>query len=276
MTDFSDPADVLNFIKSYDFQYNRGAIFPCEMALFLYRCSQTGVDCIIESGRGEGYSTAIIAAYAAEKNIRVISSDFESDRQLALRCRERLERFPNLELLTGDSFDNLPSTLRGIRSSAVALLIDGPKYDDAICFSAACAAIGPVRLIAHHNTEPQVPWYQHFMRRFPRAHHFEDSELCLSSAFPDFRRWEETVANNVPKRSITNTSLILSVLPRSGPDLSYIRDISARYALTTALYYGWWKLGFNGNPLTKLRMSRFGRLWRRAYRRIVGPAVSNR
>ena len=96
MADFSEPEGILNFVKSLDFPYFPGGIFPSEMALFLHHCEKTGVECIIESGRGEGYSTAVIAAYAQARQVQVLSTDFEAHPDIARRCRERLARYPNI------------------------------------------------------------------------------------------------------------------------------------------------------------------------------------
>lgn len=242
MSDSSTPDSVLDFIKDLDFPYYRGGIFPSEMALFLYRCTQTGVKCIIESGRGEGYSTAVIGAYGQTMQIQVMSIDWESDPEVARRCRERMVSFPNLRLVTGDAFNVLPTLLREARSP-VGLLIDGPKYDDAIYLSATAAAYASVTVIAHHNSPPEAPWYRHFAERFPQAHRVEDSELINAKDFNKFRAWERRITQDTPGRNVDATSLVVSVLPQAGPARGYLRGPSFRQTLVPTAVYWSWKLG---------------------------------
>jgi predicted O-methyltransferase YrrM len=242
MPDFSKPDPILDFIRNLDFPYYRGGIFPSEMALFLYRCEQAGVKCIIESGRGEGYSTAVISAYGQARQIQVVSMDWEADSELAKRCKERLARFPDLKLVTGDAFNVLPTLLHEA-NGPIGLLIDGPKYDDAIYLSVAAAAYASVRVIAHHNSPPDTPWYRHFGERFPQAHRVEDSELINAKDFDRFRAWERQIAKDTPGRNVDDTSLVVSALPQAGPARGYLRGPSFRQTLAPTAVYWSWKLG---------------------------------
>ena len=241
MAERSSPGDMLRFVQSVEYPWFPGAIFPSEMAFFLFQCEVAGVDCLIESGRQDGYSTAVIAAYAQAKRIHAASIDVERDPARAAACRERLRWFTNLELVVGNTFTELPSLLNS-QKQRIALLIDGPKRHEAIYLSAAAAALGPIRLVAHHSGTPETDWYPHFAYRFPNPRYLEDSALPQSAAFEAFRRWEEALVG----QPIAHSGLVLSVLPQPGPSPRYLSGPSPRRTLSAMVWYWWWKLGCPG------------------------------
>jgi hypothetical protein len=253
VTAFSSPESILDFVRTFEFPYYLGSIFPSEMALYLLRCEQANIGSIIESGRGEGYSTAVIAAYGEAKGIPVVTVDWETNPELAIRCRQRLARFQSLEVIQGDMFDEMPGLLDHA-DGQVALLIDGPKYSEAIFLSAAATALGSVRVVAHHNTEPGVPWHSHFIARFPEAGRFEDSEFPNCTNFHKFREWEFAVTEGTPARSIENTSLMVTVLPSPGPTRVYLRGPSLFHTLGATSLYWAWKLNIRvGSMVAQMR-----------------------
>ena len=246
MEPLSSPSSVFSFIQSVDFPYFPGAIYPSEMACFLSRCEEAGIDCIIESGRADGYSTAIVAAYGKRRNIKVVSFDTEADGPRAEACRKRLSQYKEVVLIAGDAFHLIPELLRSlsVEKRTIALLIDGPKMHQAIYLSAAAVALGPVKLVAHHNTEPTTAWYRHFVQRFPGTERLEESNLFRSHEFPKFREWEKVFTRGYQSvgRDLDATSLVVSVLPSCGPDRIYLQGPSLRHTLNATLLYWWWRL----------------------------------
>jgi predicted O-methyltransferase YrrM len=227
------------------FPYFPGAIYPSELVFFLSLCIQAKVGCIIESGRGEGYSTAVIAAFGEAKNIRIVSIDTEDIPERARECRRRLAQFKRLEVLAGNAFDEIPRLLRG-ESRPVALLIDGPKYDESIYLSAASVAFGSVSVVAHHNIQPEIAyWYSHFVERFPRSGRLEDSGIKDHPAFKEFREWEQRETSRYEDlgRSLESTSLLASLLPEPGPSTRYLKGPSLKHTAYATILYWWWKLG---------------------------------
>ncbi len=246
----TDAAFVLSFVRYLDFPYFAGAVYPSEMAFFLYECERAGIKCIIESGRGDGYSTAVIAAYGESKRIRIISIDRETDQRRAGDCRRRLSRYSRLELVVGDTFYKLPKLLRST-NGPVALLIDGPKGHEAIYLSAAAAAYGPIKVISHHNVHPgHTRLCSHFVKCFAGAPRLEDSELFRSEAFGEFRDWERRATENYrgPGRELDQTSLVVSVLPSTGPDPDYLHKASLSHRVNSTSLFLWWKAGCMGWP----------------------------
>jgi predicted O-methyltransferase YrrM len=253
MQDFSTPGAIFDFIRTSDFPYYPGAIFPSEMALLLYHCEQTGARCIIESGRGRGYSTAVLAAYGEAKGIPVISIDWETDKEATAFSRGHLAKYKDLQLMVGDGFAKVPGLLR-TQPGPIALLLDGPKHYEAVWFSGAAVALGPIGLVAHHNTHYKTPWAPHFDARFPGAHRVEDSALVQADGFAAFRAWERELITLTGNRSLDHTSLVLCPLPESGPTRAYLKGLSWKHTLATMLIFLMWRLGI-ALPLGNLLMN---------------------
>jgi predicted O-methyltransferase YrrM len=254
--DFNDPDEALRFVRGIDYPYPVSGIFPSEMAFFLWRCERAGVECIIESGRYFGYSTAILAAYGELRGIRVVSIDVDSVPEATAASRRGLGRFQRLELITGDSFCALPRVLRTERRR-IALLVDGPKSHAAVYLSAAACAIGTVCLVAHHNVEDgHADLLAHFGRRFPGAGRLESSELSRARGFSAFRVWERELTRET-HRDLDRSTLLVSALPKSGPELSYLEGLTSQQTWTATCLFWWWKTG-------PLGCSLFGLAWRGA------------
>lgn len=235
------PDEMLSFVRHVDHPYFLSAIYPSEMAYFLYVCDKAGIDCIIESGRDQGYSTAVLAAYGQLRNKRVISIDIEMDRRVAAACRQRLSRYPRLELIAGDSFRILPQLLKNERGR-IALLIDGPKLHEAIYLSAASCAYGTVAVVAHHNVAYDDDVFPHFTRRFPKANRLEQSEIYECASFPEFREWERAMTQGTA-RDLNRSTLLVSVLSKPGPDVGYLEGLTSKQTRSTRYIFWWWKAG---------------------------------
>lgn len=239
--DLTNPAAVLNFVKAVNYPYVPSAIYPSEMAYFLYMCERTEIDCIIESGRDQGYSTAILAEYGQQFGKRVISIDIEMNREVAQACRRRLSRYPKLELIAGDSFRVLSRLLRE-EHGRIALLVDGPKLHDAIYLSAASCATSRICLVAHHNIAHDDDVYPHFCKHFPNAQRLEQSEVYGCDAFPEFRSWERTLTHGT-HRDLECTTLLVSTLSKPGPDVRYLEGLTGKQTRAAKRVVWWWKLG---------------------------------
>ena len=237
--DFTDPGDALRFVRGVEYPYFASSIFPFEMAYFLYECARAGIECIIESGRMHGYSTAVLAEYGARQGLRIVSIDYEVDPAVARDCRERLSSFPAVELITGESFRELPRVLRR-ENRAIALLVDGPKNHNAVYLSSTAAAFGTVRLIAHHNA--YEPSFGHFCDRFPDPARPEGSSVLGCEAFAAFRLWESELTRGT-SRDLASSSLALELLPVAGPDTRYLRGGTRQRTLLSHLIFWWWRLG---------------------------------
>jgi hypothetical protein len=242
--DFSSPDGVLRFVQSVDYPYFLSAIFPSEMAYFIYACEQTGINCVIESGRDKGYSTAVLAAWGGLRGVHIVSIDIEMDARVAQECRQRLAGYSNLTLIAGDSFRKLPDILKN-EPGKIALLIDGPKLHEAIYLSSTAAAFADVHLVAHHNIpygDAHDDCLAHFLFRFPGGKRLEESEVVMCSAFPAFREWERELTHDT-HRELERTTLLLSVLKQPGPHPGYLTGLTASQTFRSRLTLWWWNAG---------------------------------
>jgi predicted O-methyltransferase YrrM len=98
-----------------------GGIWESEMFLFYAAVNPFAPGQILESGRGRGKSTLILARCFPNARIVSVESDRRSENAVAAEAKLKNER--NVELLYGDSREILPKRLQ----NGDAVLIDGPK-----------------------------------------------------------------------------------------------------------------------------------------------------
>lgn len=140
--------------------WREGAIFPCEMVFFLARCDEAGIRVVVESGRQDGISTAILGFWAKEAGGAVHSVDLEEDAARAEACRARLAHLP-LHLVRGNAFVEIPRLVRRAEAPT-ALLIDGPKGWPALAMAYGLARTSTLQLIALHNLTEGGTWRAQF------------------------------------------------------------------------------------------------------------------
>ena len=205
-------------IKAWGIEWHTG-IYPGEMAAFLGLCDLCGVRSIIESGRGEhAYSTQILGEYAERTGVKVVSIDFSPPERNPFH--ERLQRYPNLRCVAGDTFDVLPDAAYGL-PGPVALLLDGPKMQPANRLSLVASIVFDTQVVAHHNCHLFSPWGKEFTLVFPGTFHFEDLGLAVIPKWQEFKRWEKECVggyeqydevHELPGRSLRTSSLAMASL----------------------------------------------------------------
>ena len=238
--------NYFDLVRGLNYPFFPGAIFPSEMAFFLYSCERIGIAAIIESGRQDGYSTAVLGAYCDDRGLPMTSIDIEIDENRADVARKRLSRFRSLDIRRGNSFRLIPKVLKSVRGP-IALLIDGPKEHEAIYLSSAAAAFGPIGLIAHHNTAPGAPWLPHFISRFAEAAFFEQSDLANDPDAAKFREWEREFTH-ATNRDLDQTSLAIAQLSPKAPNLEYLRGPNMWHTLNARILYYSWRAGLAFMP----------------------------
>lgn len=212
-------------IRTWGIEWVTG-IYPGEMAAFLGLCEVTGIQSIIESGRGEhAYSTQILGEYSERTGVRVVSIDYKPVEEKNFAAR--LMRYRNLRFENGDAFRRFPKAAHGL-PGPIALLIDGPKLQEATKISLVACTLFDVQVVAHHNFPSDSPWEREFVEIFPGAFHYEDLDLAVDQEWQAFKRWENDwvhgyehfdEGHGVTGRSLDQSSLVLAVLP-PGPQPS--------------------------------------------------------
>ena len=198
--------------KGWVEQWVEGAIYPSEMVFFLTRCEQSEVASVIESGRQDGYSTAILGEYARRRGARVFSVDYEHDAARAARCRRRLAAYPELRLLRGDANTMLVQLVRQEAPRRTALLVDGPKGFWALALMFACAAYGSVTAIALHNLGPQQPATPYLEGLAPEPLYYEELLDNTGDAWRELKTAEDRFCAKSARGALVHSSLGVMVL----------------------------------------------------------------
>ena len=107
--------------------YQKKGIWYTEAFLFCSICDILKVDAIIESGVAYGCSTEIFANYF-DFNIVAIDSD---QYDIFSDTSKRLEKYNNLSLIKGNSFELIPNIIEENLDANVGIFIDGPKGREA-------------------------------------------------------------------------------------------------------------------------------------------------
>ncbi|HKY22418.1 MAG TPA: hypothetical protein VJM31_14480 [Vicinamibacterales bacterium] len=217
----------------------RTGIYPGEMAAFLGLCDATGAAAIVESGRGlDAYSTHVLGRYAAKTGTRVVSIDQELDPVRGAECRRALSQYSDVECVVGDAFDVFASSV-ALLPPPVAILLDGPKAFLANRLSLVASCMFSVVAVAHHNSDPGVPWTDQFVRLFPGAYHYESLALEEQEEWRRFKQWEAEAVDGyevegTPGRSLSRSSLVLTSVPHGRQSASQLGALGGWGSTLTA------------------------------------------
>jgi hypothetical protein len=218
-------------IKAWNLAWETG-IYPGEMAAFLAMCDLAGVASIVESGRGlHAYSTHVLGEYADRTGTRVVSIDMESDPIKGPECRRRLEKYTRVTCVTGDAYEQFARVL-ALLPGPIALLLDGPKAFGANRLSLVATILFPITVVAHHNSDPGMPWTIQFARLFPGAFHYEELRGEEVPGWAPFKTWEREAVKGYelpgkPGRSLSRSSLVLASVPPGPRPRSMVRGLGA-------------------------------------------------
>lgn len=112
-------------------EYIKNGIFLSEGFAFCAMVDLFKANIIIESGTAGGYSTEIWARYFNKPIYSVDSGKLYGINRYQ-STQERLSKYPHVQLVFGDSFQEVPRLIRRFSSCKIALFIDGPKGELAL------------------------------------------------------------------------------------------------------------------------------------------------
>lgn len=112
-------------------EYIENGILLSEGFAFCAMADLFKADVIIESGTAGGYSTEIWARYFNKPIYSVDSAELYGINRFQ-STKERLAKYQNVNLILGDSFEEIPCLIRKFSSRRIALFIDGPKDELAV------------------------------------------------------------------------------------------------------------------------------------------------
>jgi len=155
-------------------EYEPHGILNSEMLLMISLVKYLKLNLIIESGRGRGQSTKIIAESFKNPKYRIISIDYNKYNLNMKISFERLKKYKNLELLFGNSFDLIPNLI----TERCCILIDGPKGIDSIRLAIKLMNNPLVELIFIHDLPHDSILREHAEKIF-NYHFFTDDSDYL-------------------------------------------------------------------------------------------------
>jgi predicted O-methyltransferase YrrM len=158
-----------------------GGVWESEMLLFYAAVKPYAPRQILESGRGRGKSTSILARCFPKAQI--ISVELADDTPNAIAAAEKLKPFPNVKLLSGDSHRILPEHLQ----TGDAVLIDGPKDFNAVLLAVEVLQTGKPCAVFMHDFPANAPARKFVARHWPNAFFSDDPALQTLRAIDDAR-----------------------------------------------------------------------------------------
>jgi predicted O-methyltransferase YrrM len=158
-----------------------GGVWESEMLLFYASAKPFAPKQILESGRGRGKSTCILAG--CFPGAQIISVELDADTPNAVAAAEKLRPFPNVKLLSGDSHQVLPEHLQ----KGDAVLIDGPKDFNAVQLAIEVLQTGKPCVVFMHDFPTGAPARKFVARHWPNAFFSDDPALQTLRAIDDAR-----------------------------------------------------------------------------------------
>ena len=219
-----------------------GAIFPSEMAFFIASCEVFGITRVIESGRQDGYSTAILADWAERSGAEIISVDLELDAGRAAACRARLRGKP-VTLIKGSAYSSFGKASFSDPEKPTAFLVDGPKGWPALSMMSAALTPG-TRLVAIHNLAEGLPTRDLFLRLGGPSVFYEDALIDPGPRWRTLRKFEsELLTARGAVRDLEGSSL--GVLALEGEALQKFSGLSgAQFGLhQPSIVRGFYRFG---------------------------------
>lgn len=160
--------------KVLPFPYIQNGILLHEALTFCAACVSSKVDLIIESGIAGGRSTEI---YAKFFNIPIIGVDNASIYGIErfLSTRTRLNKYTNVSIFNGDSFNIIPDLLDAYNNKTIAVHIDGPKGENAKILANYCLKQSNVKFVAIHDT--CIPNWYHKLTEYNNVFYSDHPEI---------------------------------------------------------------------------------------------------
>ena len=129
--------------------------------------NECGVQLIIESGTAYGGSTEMLALLC--NNTPIVSIDFcklytDSGKYSA----KRLEKYKNVKLVIGNSFNVIPDILSNVKLNNIGLFIDGPKGYQALNLVSQIVQKynDKISVVAVHDVKSHTPIADEYRKQY--------------------------------------------------------------------------------------------------------------
>ncbi len=131
--------------------YIENGIMLWEGLAFCAVCDKLGITLVLESGVAGGRSTEILARYF-DFDIKAVDDGKLYGMDRFNNTKKRLSKYPNVEMINGDSDILVPDLIHANKDKKIAVLIDGPKGNRAKHLAKICMRDKTVKFVAIHDT----------------------------------------------------------------------------------------------------------------------------
>lgn len=124
------------------------------MFMFCGLCNLYDIDVIIESGTANGCSSRILVHNFPNKEIYTIEFPVQGDGNGYPEYCQEAKQYNNLNLITGDSFNEIPKLMNQInKNKKVAILIDGPKDNQSLLLYYQLTSYKNIKFVCIHDVD---------------------------------------------------------------------------------------------------------------------------
>ncbi|MFA5395058.1 MAG: hypothetical protein WC346_03475 [Methanogenium sp.] len=178
------------FLRTIDnIKFEDKGIFNSEMLLFVSLAKKFDIEEIWESGRARGQSTKVLSEFFKNYNIRIHSIEIMPETEDDIIAIKRLQRYPNLEILYGDSKKTLIQKLENDKNTFV--LVDGPKGTEAIRLAREILKKNNTKAVFLHDYHKDSPLREVVEKTFKNTFFTDDEEYVEKFRDLDDKCWIE-------------------------------------------------------------------------------------
>jgi hypothetical protein len=155
-------SDTSKFVNDFKLNFHYYGIDKPTIIFFLTYVRYAKINLIIESGIGPGFSTFYLHKFSRKFNIKVFSIEGHGLNRAFWEIPEKEDYF---NLVRGNGIYEIPKIIKENSSEKIAILLDGPKRELAICLSYAIFNFSKkVEFILLDDLEKDKPYFKFLLK----------------------------------------------------------------------------------------------------------------
>ena len=155
-------SDTSKFVNDFKLNFHYYGIDKPTIIFFLTYVRYAKINLIIESGIGPGFSTFYLHKFSRKFNIKVFSIEAYGLNRAFWEIPEKEDYF---NLVRGNGIYEIPKIINENSSKKIAILLDGPKREMAICLSYAIFNLSNnVEFILLDDLEKDKPYFKFLLK----------------------------------------------------------------------------------------------------------------
>lgn len=155
-------SDTSKFVNDFKLNFHYYGIDKPTIIFFLTYVRYVKVNLIIESGIGPGFSTFYLHKFSRKFNVKVFSIEAYGLNRAFWEIPEKEDYF---NLIRGNGIYEIPKIIKKNSTEKIAILLDGPKRELAICLSYAIFNFSKnVDFILLDDLEKDQPYFKFLLQ----------------------------------------------------------------------------------------------------------------